>query len=526
MSKTKNAEINKSLDQEKNYFKTIAEYASAYNCPIESVVEVFQNSITNVIRKNIDPEANIVIELDKRSKIAKMYNTEMMVVEDEDNEADEVNSGIVRLYNIGVSEAQLYQTGAKEGDIIKAPIDLSVLMNADIQYKNYLRTIFSTIVQGMKILQKRMVYEKYSQLIGQNVLVEFISKNKNNSWNVKIIDENNQNGITGYLPKNSISNKRKINLGERHSVVIESVQEESSLSQIIVSLDNPAALKNELIQSIPEINDGLIEIVEIQRQAGERSKVAVKKTDPNSDFDLHGAVIGMRGSRIGAISRKLDNERIDVIEYSDDLKTYIANAMSPAKVVDVVAKDKGENKNQFFVIVPNDGITPAIGAKGINSTLASQLTKAVLEIIDVKQADELGLEYNKNNLFNEVKETIKIKPINRIERKPRINRISNAPISMDTFDSDVAAFELEEQESNDKFYDLNFEELFEQHARENAEQEIPEEVKEEIVDVKNELEDYKKAKKVIQDFKVDTDLANFGLDVSIDLDEFNDEDWD
>ncbi|MEA4115230.1 NusA N-terminal domain-containing protein [Mycoplasma sp. 744] len=519
----------KHLAQEKQFYKVITEYSLNHNLPLDKIVEVFNAETTKIIRKKLDQDADMVFELDKKNKVAKLYNLNVTVVEDDEDTLKDLNENPeTRIYNIPLNEAKIYNPNIQVNDLIKAPIDFSWLTNSkDTNIKQILKIIFLSIIQGIKLLEKRTVFEKYSMLVGTKVIAEFVTKTDKGHWNVVIKDQQGLN-VTGFLPKSIMSEKKNIKRGEKIEVIVEKVEEDAKLNQIIVSLDSPIIVKKVLNESIPEINEGLIEIYKIQRQPGERTKIALKKsTNTNLDFDLHGAIIGIQSQRINSLRSKLEDERIDIIEYSDDIKTFIINALSPAQIVDVVKKNNDENNKNYYVIVKNEHLTNAIGKKGVNASLASAITNTFLDIITIEKAEELNLIYNKSTLetFNSPKNKINKKNVNN---KLKNNKyINNFNLTMDTFDKDVAAFELEEEHDN-KYYDLNFEELFEQHSAEMSIQDNnDEEVQKEIIaeEIKEDLKNFKKAKKVIEEFKIDTDLTNFGLDTDIDLSDLENEDW-
>ncbi|WP_416737999.1 NusA N-terminal domain-containing protein [Mycoplasmopsis meleagridis] len=521
----------KELNYEKQFFKSILEYSVNHNISLDSVIDVFNQQTTKIIKKKLDQDAEIVYELDKKNKIAKLYNLYVSVVDNDPEIIRDIeNNPEIRFYNITLNEAKLYYPEVKVDDIIKAPVSLSWISESkNSNIKLIAKVLFNSIVQGIKLLEKKIIYDKYSCMIGQKIMAEFVSQTDKGNWNVILLDPSGLHNVSAFLPRSLLNGQRDIKRGQKLEVVIESVEEDTKLSQIKVSLDSPLMVEAELKENIPEINEGLITIYKIQRKPGERTKVALKKTNSsNSDFDLHGAIIGINSNRINSIRSKLNNERIDIIEYSDDLITFIKNALSPAKVIDILKKE--EKNNDYYVIVPKESITTAIGKKGVNASLASSLTGTHLDIVDTEKADKLGLEYDKNALsllsqFNYSSN----KKVNSNNRKERKNNLTSFDFNMDTFDKDVAAFELQEQEDNNKYSDLNFDELFKQHEKElnELEKEQEETISEELAkeEIKKDIKNYKKAKKVIEDFKIDDDLTNFGLDKNIDLSDLDDEEW-
>lgn len=521
---------NKELkEQEKTFYEIITGYSTKENLPMDKLLEVFGEETTKIINNKIDPSANIVYELDEDKKSIYIYNENVLVVSDEEM----TNTPEERIFNISLTDAQKVDKKAKIDDVIKTKINLiSLNKSKNPTLKTILKIILQSLMQGIKLLHKKIIFEKYSQKINEQVKVQFTSKNKDGSWNVKLADDI----TTAFLPSNSVSSKRLIKPGQYIDVIIESVEEDSKLSQIRVSLDSPLNVKNELIANIPEISEGLIEIVDIYRKPGERTKVSVKKADKdNLEFDLYGSIIGPNSSRINTIVKQLGGERIDIVQYDDDIKEYIINAMSPGKVIDVVPKNGEENNKAYYVIVTDASLTPAIGKKGINATLASNLTGTYLDVINMEKADQLGLVYSKDRLADLLKNEGYKKKTSFNKRPARKNnkyvKYDEISFDMESFDSDVAAFESNEQDS-EKYYDFDFNELFEKHEKEKNNQQPDEESAEKVDElfdkvkqVKNDAEDYKKAKKVLKDFKVDDDLASYGLDSNFDLSDIDEDEW-
>ncbi|VEU78324.1 transcription termination/antitermination protein NusA [Mycoplasmopsis columbinasalis] len=521
----------------KKMYGAIKAYSDSMKLPLEQMVELFSEEITNIINKKIDPEANIVLEIDPKKEQILTYNTNTLVVEDEAFDPEDYAQAI---YNVPLSKALKVDKKAQVDDEIKVRVNLSLLSESPSpEVKQVLKIVQQSLIQRIKTFQKTLLFNTYSQKIGQKIYVEFTSKNKDGSWNVKIC----QDGATVYLPASMISAKRKVQPGYKCDVIIEEVDEFSKLSQIKVSLDSPAMVRTELIENIPELNQGLIEIVGVFRRPGERTKVAVKKADATTvDFDLYGALIGPGGQRINNISKKLDGEKLDIVQWSPEIKTYVANAMSPSNVVDVIAKNPNDdNPRQFYVIVPNQDLTPAIGKKGINVLLASSLTRTQLDVLSVQQAEEKGLVFDHSKLEqltqSGARRNVGRKKLENVKtnktRTKNPSPFQELKVDMSSFDKDVAAFELEEQETFNTSQNLDFEELFNKFTETEANEELTE-VKEEqpvppvatvVKETKKDVENYKRAKKALENFQVDNDLANFGLDEELDFSDFDDEDW-
>ena len=176
--------------------------------------------------------------------------------------------------------------------------------------------------------------------------------------------------------------------GTRIRVFVVDVKETARLPQVIVSQTHARIVQELFELEVPEIEDGLVEIKSITREAGYRTKIAVAGSDP--DVDPVGACIGPRGSRIQTIVSELKNEKIDIIRYSEDPVEYIVNALSPAKIVSVDILEDSEEAKEALVVVPDDQLSLAIGIGGQNVRLAHRLTGWKIDIKSLSQAEESG----------------------------------------------------------------------------------------------------------------------------------------
>jgi N utilization substance protein A len=157
--------------------------------------------------------------------------------------------------------------------------------------------------------------------------------------------------------------------------------------QIILSRTHPAFLKALFEVEVPEISEGLIDVVSVSREPGKRSKIAVRSKD--KDIDPVGACVGMRGSRVQSVVQELRGEKIDIVPYVDDQAKYVCNALSPAKVNRVFVD---EDNHAMLAIVPDDQLSLAIGRNGQNVRLAVKLTGWKIDVKSeaVANADEVG----------------------------------------------------------------------------------------------------------------------------------------
>ncbi|WP_051590844.1 NusA N-terminal domain-containing protein [Mycoplasmopsis felifaucium] len=532
---------NNVLNSDKMWFQIIKGLVEKEDIPMDKLIKVLQDEVTRIIQKHLDPEAEIVFELDEEKEEVRVYNLKAPVVSDEYYEElvslDPTNS----LIYVSESEAKnIDPENCQDGDEVKVKIDLLNLKEGKKENKNnVLVAIKSSIQQAIKQLKKQEIFDKFSHRIGENIKVVFTTRNTNGSWNVQILED----GTPAYLPVSLISTKRNINPGTILPVVIESVENDAKLNQIVVSLDSPNIISEILRNSIPEIHDGLISISAMERIPGERTKVVFESKAGLSYDEIYGAIMGKESSRIQTIiaemnkdlSNPKDFEKLDIIINTDNLIEKITRAMAPASVIDIVQKDA----KSYYVIVSKDNLPLAIGKKGTNSLLASKISGVYLDVITTDKADELKLQYNKTNL-NLTKTPVKKYSRPQAEKssvhttKRTSRAVSNIPMSLDGFDEDIRTYQEQEHDlfSTNEFENLDFDELLKKHiendewsSNDDEEQEtIIEDTESSTSDEKLNVKEYQQAKETLKNFKVDNDLKSFGLDGEIDFGEFQDED--
>ncbi|QBF34345.1 hypothetical protein EG856_00115 [Mycoplasmopsis phocirhinis] len=536
MSKTiKNSNI------AKDFYEIVKSFEFKQRLNLNDIINVFSAETTKILSK-IDEDIQVEYILNEDDKTLTPLVTTLSVISDEEaleltNNIDHDARLLMFTTHISLSDARLIQSDCQVDDVVAKELNLEefskVLKNT--KFPNLLRTIHSSIQQGMSVLRKQRVYEIFKNRIGERVRIQYNAKNSDGSWNVQITEEDAMS-TPAYLPSNLVSSKANIKVGQYGHATIINVEEEARLSQVQVSVDSKENVEQALRVSIPELNEGLIDIVNAVRQPGERTKVAFKAgANAPTDFDVFGAIIGPNGQRITGVNEVI-GEKIDVILYDDNLRKYIANAMSPARVIDVVEKTNNEQnavKNSFWVIVAKESLTPAIGRRGVNVSLASSLTNCNLDIISDVEASAQGIIFN-NIKSNDVKTFVRRNT--RATRRPNAFDVSKINITADSFDDDVMSFtEQEFKDIDTSDFGLEFEELFKQHQQ-NNEQIVEDKFtlddainsfaaeNDKVNQIKDDFEDYKRVKEVMENFKTDEDLSKYGLD-DFDLSEFDDEDW-
>jgi N utilization substance protein A len=230
-------------------------------------------------------------------------------------------------------------------------------------------TARQTLIQKVKDLEKDIVYQKYKDIVGELVTGEVYQVL---SREVLLIDADG-NEIS--IPRNEQIPKDRYRKGETVKSVVHMVDMVNGSPKIILSRTSPVFLERLFEQEVPEVYDGLITIKKVVREPGERAKVAVESYDDR--IDPVGACVGMKGSRIHAVVRELQNENIDVINYTENLELYIQRALSPAKITSI--KIDKDNKRVSVFLQP-DQVSLAIGKGGLNIKLASRLVDMEIDV--------------------------------------------------------------------------------------------------------------------------------------------------
>lgn len=229
--------------------------------------------------------------------------------------------------------------------------------------------------------------------------------------------------------------------GNRIRVFVLNVKETAKLPQVIVSHAHAEIVRELFELEVPEIEDGIVEIKSISREAGYRTKIAVTSNDP--DVDSVGACIGPRGSRIQTIIGELKNEKIDIVRYSENPVEYIVNALSPARIVSVDILADDEFSKEAFVIVPDDQLSLAIGRDGQNVRLAHKLTGWKIDIKSESQAEKM--EYSAPVQHAEEQEDVEDDEVDEIAEEIREEEeYAVDEEDMETFEADETQTESEE----------------------------------------------------------------------------------
>jgi transcription termination/antitermination protein NusA len=258
---------------------------------------------------------------------------------------------------ISVTEARrTLDEGAERGDSLGIKIETSTFGRIAVQ------TAKQIIIQKVKDAERDNIYDEYKDKKGE-LVSGFVQRF--DGGNIIV----NLGRAEGVIPTAEQIYRESYKRGERIRAYVCDVKKISKGPQIILSRTHPGFLKALFEVEVPEISEGLIEIVNVAREPGKRSKISVRTND--KDIDPVGACVGMRGSRVQSVVQELRGEKIDIVPYSVDNASYVCSALSPAKVNRVIMD---EDSRSMEVIVPDDQLSLAIGKNGQNVRLAVKLT--------------------------------------------------------------------------------------------------------------------------------------------------------
>ena len=245
--------------------------------------------------------------------------------------------------------------------------------------------------QKIREIEKDVIYNEYKELLGEIVVGDIYQIRKND-----ILVNHNKNELL--LPRNEQIPFERYKKGETIRAIVKEVLKTSSGPVIIITRSDNMFLKRLFEIEIPEIYDGIIEIKAMAREPGERAKVAVESQDPR--IDAVGACVGMKGVRIHAIVRELNNENIDVINYTDDPELFIQRSLAPAKLNKI---DMDEDNKKVVVAADSDQVSLIVGRNGVNIRLAMKLTGYEIEILREEKPFE---EYEEDIELIDLKEEL------------------------------------------------------------------------------------------------------------------------
>ena len=352
-----------------NLIDTFKDFKETKNIDRTTLVSVLEDSFRSVLQKTYGTDENFDVIVNPDKGDFEIYHNRTVVP---DGEVENEN------FEIALSDAQKIADDYEVGEEVSEKIDFSKFGRRAIL------TLRQTMASKILDLEHDNLYNKYVDKIGSIISAEVYQVWKRE---VLLLDDD---GNELLLPKSEQIPSDYFRKGETVRAVVSRVDNLNNNPKIILSRTSPEFLQRLLENEVPEINDGLITIRKIARIPGERAKIAVESY--NERIDPVGACVGVKGSRIHGIVRELRNENIDVINYTSNIKLFIARSLSPAEISSI---NLNEETRKAEVYLQPDQVSLAIGKNGHNIKLASMLTDYTIDVY--RELD--GSENNNEDIY-------------------------------------------------------------------------------------------------------------------------------
>ncbi len=345
----------------KDFMLALDELCKDKNVEKEVILDALEKALVKSYQKNYDNQENVDVVIDHETGEIGVYALKEVVEEVIDN-----------INQISLKDAKEVDSSLVEGDTARIKL----------VPKNFGRVAAQTarniVIQKIRDAQRDSLFGDY--LDRENELITG-SIQRVDKYNVYV----NLDKIEGIVPlKEQVATEEYIP-NERMKFLIKEVRNSGKDPQIVLSRSSENLVTRLFELEVPEITDGVIEIYSISREAGSRTKMAVFSNDDT--IDAVGACIGYKGARVNSIVDSLQGEKIDIINYSKDIETFISNALSPADIIEVYVNEKNKKS---LVVVEDDQLSLAIGKEGQNARLAARLTGWKIDIKSKLEFDNLS----------------------------------------------------------------------------------------------------------------------------------------
>lgn len=327
----------------------------------EILLEAMENSLVAACKNHFGKADNIKVNINRDTGAVNVY-AERQIVEEVEDEA----------LQISLTEAKIKYPGYSLGDIV----------HVEVTPKNFGRIAAQkakqVVVQKIREEERKVLFNQYYGK-EKDIVTGVVQRYVGNNISM------NLGKVEAILTENEQVKGERFRTTDRIKLYVVEVKDTTKGPRITVSRTHPELVKRLFEAEVTEVKDGTVEIKSIAREAGSRTKMAVYTEHP--DVDPVGACVGLNGARVNAIVNELRGEKIDIINWSDDPKILIENALSPAKVVSVVVEP---NEKSAKVVVPDYQLSLAIGKEGQNARLAARLTGYKIDIKSESQARAAG----------------------------------------------------------------------------------------------------------------------------------------
>ena len=342
-----------------DFISAIQELGKEKGIEPELLYQAVEDALVAAYKKNSNTNQNVRVDMNKETGEIHVYAQRTVVESDPIDETE-----------MSLEDAQAIDARYVVGDIVET----------EVTPKNFGRIAAQNakqvVVQRIREAERGQVYERF-QSRAQDIVTGIIERQENKNVYIDL------GKVEAILTPNEQIPGEIYQYHDRIKTFIVEVKRSTKVPQIVVSRTHPCLLKRLFELEVPEINDGIVEIKSVAREPGMRSKISVYTADEN--VDPVGACVGHKGMRVQTIVNELRGEKIDIVKYSEDPAQYVANALSPAKVV---STNVNEPEKICRVVVPDYQLSLAIGKEGQNARLAAKLTGWKIDIKSESQAKE------------------------------------------------------------------------------------------------------------------------------------------
>lgn len=327
------------------FLRALEDIGKEKGIPKELLIEAIEAALISAYKRNFGSAQNVRVEVERSTGEVRVYSRKKVVEELEDTTLE-----------ISLAEARKKHPDYEIDDIVEIEVTPANFGRIAAQ------TAKQVVVQRIREAERGIIFEEYQNREG-DILTGIVQR-----WSKQnvVIDLGRTEALL--IPSEQMKTD-KYESGTRIKVYIVEVKQTTKGPRIMVSRTHPGLLKRLFELEVPEIYEGVVEIKSVAREAGTRSKIAVYSHNP--DVDPVGACVGPRGIRVQAVVDELNDEKIDIVEWSENPIIFVSNALSPAKVVSVSVR---EDESIAQVVVPDYQLSLAIGKEGQNARLAAKLT--------------------------------------------------------------------------------------------------------------------------------------------------------
>lgn len=419
------------------------------------IKEALESALVLAYKKRYDNAQNVEVEFDEETGDIKVFSVKEVVEIKYDP-----------TFEISLDEALEINRAYEIGDKIKFEVTPNDFGRIATQ------TAKHVVMQRIREAERDIIYNEFIQYEDE-ILTGTVERY--DKGNVFI----NLDKVEAVMPIREQIAGEELAFDQRVKVYVSKIDKTPKGPQVIVSRAHPDFLRRLFEQEVPEIYDGIVEIVSIAREAGDRSKVAVRSRDEN--IDPVGTCVGQKGQRVQAIVNELNGENMDIIEYDEDPAIFIRNAMSPAEVVDVIFEE--EDGNSCIVVVPDYQLSLAIGKKGQNARLAARLTSHKIDIksetvyaeyleeknqeiesdiveFDEEEYSETISDYNQEEIIAEVEELEDLEESESVQNQLEEQDIDEQNYDSESIEEAIADIETDPEQDYDELVEETEEENY------------------------------------------------------------------